>query len=73
MKIFVKVKTGALSDTVERIDGLNYLVQIRDKPIENKANLKLINLLSKKLGVHSRAIIIKNPKSRKKIIEILGK
>ncbi len=73
MKILVKVKTGALSDSIESVGELNYLAHIRDKPIENKANLKLIRLLSKQFGVHSGNILIKNPKSRKKIIEIVGK
>ncbi len=73
MKIFVKVKTGALYDSIEKIDELNYFVYVKDKPIENRANLKLINLLSKEFGVHSKNMLIKNPKSRKKIIEILGK
>ena len=73
MKIFVKVKTHSVEDKLVKIDNFNYLAYIKDRPIKNKANLSLTKLIAKEFGVSSKNILIKNPTSRKKIIEINGK
>lgn len=71
MKIFVKVKPNSIEDKIEKIDDLNYLVFVKERPVENKANLSLIKILAKYFGVSSKNVSIKNPTSRKKIIELL--
>lgn len=70
MKIFVKVKPGAKEDKVEKINDNGYFVSVKEKAQDGKANARLINILAKEFGVSFRSVVIKNPTSRKKIIDI---
>ena len=72
MKIFVKVKTQAFEDRLEKVDDSNYLAFVKARPIDNKANLTLVKLFAKEFNVSAKDVVIKNPTSRKKIIEIKG-
>ena len=57
-------------ESIEKIAEDKYLISLKERAEDGKANKRLINLLAKKLGVNFRAIKIKNPKSRDKIIEV---
>jgi uncharacterized protein YggU (UPF0235/DUF167 family) len=70
MILGVKVKPNSLEDKVTRVGDFNYVIEVRDKTEDNKANKKVVNLLAKELRVSFRNIKIKNPKSREKIIEV---
>lgn len=72
MIIWVNVKPGSKHDKLEKVNDGEYYAEISEKAEDNKANIKLINLLSKEFDVNFRNIKIKNPKSREKIIEITG-
>jgi len=70
MIIYVKVKPNSVKNRIEKMEDGTYLVFTKEKAIEGKANLEVIKILSKELGVSYKNIKIKNPRSRDKIIEI---
>jgi hypothetical protein len=71
MIIKVKVKPNSKDEKIEKISDEEYIVSVKEPAEDNKANIRLINLLSKELNVSYKDIKIKNPTSRDKIIEIL--
>lgn len=73
MKIMVKVKPGALKEEVIRIADSEYLIFLRERAEDGKANMRLRKVLAREFSVGAKQIIIKNPNSRMKIIEIEGK
>ena len=71
MKIFVKVKTGAKSESVKQIDDTHFVVAVSARPEKGKANEAVLRSLSEyfkipywKIGIRSGHI------SREKILEI---
>lgn len=70
MIIHVKVKPGAKEEIINKIDDNNYEISVRERAEDNKANVRVINILAKEFRVSYKKISIKNPKSRKKIVEI---
>ncbi len=71
MIIHVKVKPNSSKQEIESFGGGRYLVYLKSVPENNKANIELINLLSKELGVPPKSFSIKFGKtSNEKIIEI---
>ena len=71
MKIIVKVKPNSIEEKFVRISDSEYIVWLRERAEDGKANLRLRNLLAKEFGVNARQINIKNPKSRSKIVEVM--
>ncbi len=68
MLINVKVKPNSTQEKIVEVDKNNYEVWLKEKPIDNKANMKLLKLLSKHFG---KEVKIKTGLiSRKKIVEI---
>ncbi len=71
MIIHVKVKPNSSKQKIENFGGGRYLINLKSAPENDKANIELINLLSKELGVPPKSIHIKFGRtSDKKIIEI---
>ena len=71
MIIHVKVKPNSSKQEIESFGGGRYLVYLKSAPENDKANIELINLLSKELGVPPKSFTIKFGRtSDKKIIEI---
>lgn len=70
MIINVKVKPNSKEDKIEKTGENEFIIHVKEPAEDNKANIKVINLLSKEFGVSFRKIMIKNPRSRDKIIEI---
>ena len=71
MIIHVKVKPNSSRRKIEDFGGGRYLVHLKSIPENDKANIELINLLSKELGVPPKSLIIKfGQTSSEKIIEI---
>ena len=67
MKIKVKVKPNSSQEKIEKISNEEYEVWIKEKPIEGKANTKLVKILKK---YFARNIKIKSGfTSRNKIVE----
>ena len=70
MIINVKVKPNSKEKKIVKISDNEYEIDLTEEAEDNKANIELVNLLAKEFGVDFRKIKIKNPKSRKKIVEI---
>jgi len=70
MIIHVNVKPNSNKDELEKTGDNEYSAWVKAEPEKGKANSKLINLIAHAFGVDFRRIKIKNPASRKKVIEI---
>lgn len=71
MIINVKVKSNSSKSKVESFGGGRYLVYVKSAPENDKANIEMINLLSKELGVPPKSLSIKFGRtSDEKMIEI---
>lgn len=71
MIIYVKVKPGSKFAKITKIDDNEYIVNLKERAEKGKANEELIRILSREFNVSARNISIKNPISRKKVIEII--
>lgn len=74
MLITVKAKTKQKTDEVIKVaDGetVSYIVKTKSQPIEGKANLAIIKLLSQYFGISQNNItLIRGVKSKTKVFEI---
>ncbi|MBU0760553.1 MAG: DUF167 domain-containing protein [Nanoarchaeota archaeon] len=70
MILKIKVKPNSSRDSLEKISPTEYKAELKAPPQNNKANLALIKLLAKEFSVPQSKIKIKNPSSRKKVVEI---
>ena len=68
MNIKIKLHPNSSQENIKRIDDLNYEIWIKEKPIDNKTNIKLIKLLKKHFGKDVR--VKSGFTSRNKIIEL---
>ena len=71
MKIFIKAKTNAREEKIERVSKNRFNVSVKASPIQGKANIAIVKALAKCLNVSPSAIrIVAGGTSRNKIIEI---
>lgn len=70
MIINVKVKPNSKEEKIEKVSEKEYIIHVREPAENNKANVRVINLLSKELNAPHKTIKIKNPTSRNKLIEV---
>jgi len=71
MKIFVKAKPRAMENKIEKIDDSNFIVSVKEAPVQGKANEAIIESLAEYFNVAKSDIeIIRGHKSKEKIIEI---
>ena len=71
MKIKVRVKPNSSRQEIEDFGDGNYLVYLKSPAEDNRANIELINLLSKHLCVPVRRIKLKFGKTgRDKVLEV---
>ncbi len=72
MKITVKVKINQKEEKVEYIEAENiYILHTKEPAKENKANMKVIEILSEKFHIPKRNITITyGLKNRNKIVNI---
>ena len=59
MKIYVKVKAHSSKQEIVDFGNFRYLVCVKSQAENNRANIEMINLLSKHLGVPAKSIKIK--------------
>ena len=72
MIIKLKVKTKSGRRSIEDFGNNRYLVYLKEEPENNKANIELLNLLSKHFGVAASRIKIKTGLYHdEKMIELL--
>ena len=72
MIINVKVHPGSREEKVEKITNGEYEIYLSERAEKGKANIELVKLLSKEFKVNGKNVKIKNPSSRRKIIEIIA-
>mgnify|MGYP001568339895 FL=1 len=71
MRISVKVKANTSQERIEKIDDTNFLVWIREKPVEGKANEAVIKALAEYFGIAKSDItLIKGKTVKIKIFEV---
>ena len=71
MKIIVKTKPGAKNDKIEKIDESNYIVYVKEPPINGRANAALVKLLAEHFDISvSLVSIISGHMARVKVVEI---
>ncbi len=68
MKISVKVKPQSKEEKIVKLSDSEYEISVKEPAREGKANLRLLKLLSKEFK--GKKFKIKNPSSRKKIVEV---
>lgn len=68
MKIKVRIHTKTSKEEVKKIDGVNYEVWVKEKPVDNKANMQIMKMLKKYFG--SPVKIVSGLTSRNKIVEV---
>ena len=71
MKIKIKVNPNSKKQEIKKISEDSYIVYLKQKAENNKANIELMNMFKKHLKQNIK--IIKGLKSRNKIIEVDGK
>ena len=69
MILHIKVKPSSKKESIEKISNNEYKIELKEPPENNKANIALINPLSKYFNIPAKNIK-KTPSSRNKIIEI---
>lgn len=67
MKLKIKVKANAKENKIED-KGDFYLISVKEKAVDNKANLAVMKLISKKFK--KKVKIIKGLKSKDKVLEL---
>ena len=71
MRISVRVKPNSKQELVEQISDVGFVVRVREKALEGRANAATVNLLSAHFNIARSSIhIIKGLKSRTKIFDI---
>lgn len=71
MKISVTVRPNAKQERLEKVAESNFLVWVKEKPQEGKANQAAIEILAEHFGVaKSRVTLLKGQTSRQKVFEI---
>lgn len=71
MKIFVKAKPKSKENKVEKIDDQHFMVSVKEPPMDNKANLAIIELLSEYFNVSiSNVRLISGRTTKNKVFEI---
>ena len=71
MRIFVKAKPGAREDCVERVDDSHFVIAVRERASEGRANEAVLKALAKFLDIApSRFRIAAGRKSKAKTVEV---
>jgi uncharacterized protein (TIGR00251 family) len=71
MKIFVRVKPNAKQEKIEKIGENNFLIRVKEKPQEGKANQAVIRVLAEYFGLpKSDVILLMGQTSREKVFEV---
>jgi len=68
MKLKVKLHPNSSREKIEKISDSEYEVWLKDKPVDNRANVKLVKVLKKYFG---KEVEIKSGfTSRMKVVEV---
>ena len=71
MRFYVKVKTRASQERIEEFGDHRYLVYVKEVATHNDANIAMLNLMAKHLGVPAMKLkIIAGLTNAEKVLEI---
>ncbi len=71
MKISVKVKANAKTEKVERVGDGTFLVQVKEKPQDGRANYAVREAMADYFNISkSRVVLVRGDTSKNKIFEI---
>ena len=71
MILKIKVKPNSGKQEINIVSGDEYIISLKKRSEDNKANIELLNLLKRYFNISVQNIkIIKGLKSRNKIIEV---
>ena len=74
MKIKVKAKPNSREEVVERVGDADFVVSVKEPPVQGRANVAIVRVLAEYFGVsNSQVRIVFGHTSRQKIVEILGR
>ena len=72
MRINVKARPNSREEKVEKISNTEFVVSVKEPPVQGKANRAIINALAVYFGIASARIkIVSGYTSRNKVVEIL--
>jgi len=72
MRINIKARPGAKEEKVEKISDTEFVVSVKEPPVQGKANRAIINALAMYFGVGSVKVkIVSGWTLRQKVVEIL--
>ena len=72
MKIQVRVKTGSGKQEIESFGNNRYLVYLESQPENNDANIELIKLMARHLGIPSTKLrIVSGATGKDKTLEVV--
>lgn len=73
MKIFVKAKSGAKHERIEKVDAAHFVVAVKAPPVDGKANAAILKALAKYFRVPlSNLRMVSGFASRQKVVEIMS-
>ncbi|MDO8585111.1 MAG: DUF167 domain-containing protein [bacterium] len=73
MKIFVHAKPKSRKEFVEKVDDTHFIVAVKDPPVNNRANLAIIDALAEYFGIAPSLVsIVSGQTSKEKVVEIIG-
>ena len=71
MRISVKAKTGARKEFVEKINEKEFIVSVKEPPIDGRANWAITRAVAEHFNISpSRVSIVSGQTSKNKILEI---
>ena len=71
MKINVKARPNAKEEKVEKLSDTDFIISVKEPPVQGKANRAIINALAVYFGIASARIkIVSGWTSRQKVLEI---
>lgn len=71
MNIFVRAKTGAREERVEKIDETHFIISVKERPTDGKANHAIFKLLATHFGLPlSHFSILSGFTHKKKVISV---
>ncbi|OHA49163.1 MAG: hypothetical protein A2Z62_00155 [Candidatus Terrybacteria bacterium RIFCSPLOWO2_02_42_20] len=72
MRISVKAKTNAKKELVEKITDKEFVVSVKEPPIDGRANWAICRAVAEYFGVSpSRVNVISGQSAKNKILEII--
>jgi uncharacterized protein len=71
MKINVKAKPGAREERVEKVDDNNFVVSVKEPPVQGRANMAIVRALAEYFKVsNSQVHLVSGFSSKQKVFEV---